>query len=83
MYQVKIEKKVKKSLKKLSISDYKAVKKTILNLANEPRPFGYEKLKSREGYRLRQGNYRILYDIQDDIKIVEIIKIAHRREVYK
>lgn len=83
MYQVKIEKKVKKSLKKLSISDYNAVKKTILNLANEPRPFGYEKLKGRDGYRIRQGNYRILYDIEDSIKIVEIIKVAHRREVYK
>ncbi|MCK4665030.1 MAG: type II toxin-antitoxin system RelE/ParE family toxin [Bacteroidales bacterium] len=83
MYKVLVEKKVKKILKKLPKSDYTKVKKSILSLGQEPRPAGYIKLKDREGYRIRQGNYRIVYDIEDDIKVVAIINVGHRKVIYK
>ena len=56
----------------------------IENLALNPRPPGCEKLSGRhDRYRLRQGSFRILYEIKDDELIVFVVKVAHRREVYK
>ncbi len=56
----------------------------IRALAEDPRPQGAEKLSgSRDRYRIRQGDYRILYEIQDDILIVVVVKIGHRRGVYR
>jgi len=52
-------------------------------LADNPRPAGAKKLKGTEGYRLRVGDYRILYEIQDDTARVLIVTIGHRREVYR
>ncbi len=82
MYKVLIEKKVKKFLKKLPKPDYLSIKLSILDLGTNPRPFGYEKLKNRDGYRIRQGNYRILYDIEDKIKIVKVLNAGHRKDIY-
>jgi len=82
VYKVLIDRKVKKALKKLPNVDYLSVKMAILDLAKNPRPFGYEKLKKRDGYRIRQGNYRILYDIEDDIKIVKVLDVGHRKDIY-
>ena len=56
----------------------------IRKLADEPRPAGAEKLSgTRDKYRIRQGDYRVLYEIQDDALIVYVVKIAHRRDVYR
>jgi mRNA interferase RelE/StbE len=56
----------------------------IRSLAAEPRPHGAEKLAAgRAAYRLRQGDHRIVYEIDDDAKRVTIVKIGHRREVYR
>jgi mRNA interferase RelE/StbE len=52
-------------------------------LAVDPRPQQSQKLSGREQYRLRQGAYRILYAIQDDVLIVTVVKVGHRREVYR
>ncbi len=52
-------------------------------LADQPRPLGCEKLSGHELYRLRQGNYRILYEIVDHDRSVTVIKIGHRRDVYR
>jgi mRNA interferase RelE/StbE len=52
-------------------------------LRDDPRPAGCEKLSVQELYRIRQGNYRILYEILDLAVIVEVVKIGHRREVYR
>lgn len=54
----------------------------IHQLAEEPRPRGCEKLSGSDRYRVRQGNYRILYSIDDDASIVTVVKIGHRRDVY-
>ncbi|HEY5284190.1 MAG TPA: type II toxin-antitoxin system RelE/ParE family toxin, partial [Polyangia bacterium] len=52
-------------------------------LASNPRPPGCEKLSGAEKYRIRQGDYRILYEIDDAAKLVTIVKVGNRREVYR
>src|ERR1035437_1470234 len=82
-YQIKILRGAQKQLEQLSKADYKAVKARIEILANNPRPYGCEKLKDRDGYRVRQGNFRIIYDIHDKILTVEVLRIGDRKDVYK
>jgi mRNA interferase RelE/StbE len=55
----------------------------IETLRDDPRPAGSEKLSAQERYRLRQGNYRILYTVADAEVVVEIVKVGHRREIYR
>ena len=55
----------------------------IQSLEENPRPVGSQKLSAQERYRLRQGNYRIVYSIQDKEQTIQIVKIGHRREVYR
>ena len=55
----------------------------IRRLATDPRPPGSEKLSGEEKYRLRQGDYRVLYSIEDSARAVTIVKLGHRREVYR
>lgn len=55
----------------------------IQSLATEPRPPGCKKLKGRDGYRVRKGDYRVIYDIKEDILIVEVIAVGHRKDIYK
>jgi mRNA interferase RelE/StbE len=52
-------------------------------LAEDPRPAGCEKLTSQERYRVRAGDYRIVYSIDDDVLTVRVVKVGHRREVYR
>jgi mRNA interferase RelE/StbE len=82
-YQVTIKPNVFKTLEKINEPDYSAIKTTILNLATDPRPNGYKKLKGRDGYRIRCGDYRIIYNIFDKALIVEVIKLGHRKDVYE
>ncbi len=55
----------------------------IEGLANNPRPVGSEKLTDQEKYRLRQSDYRILYEIRDDELIVTVVEVGNRRDVYR
>lgn len=55
----------------------------IENLAENPRPKGYKKLKGRTGYRIRVGNYRIIYEIFDDILLIDVIDLGHRKDIYE
>lgn len=59
------------------------LKKLFYNLADNPRPNGYKKLKGRDGYRIRVADYRIIYDIFDDILLVEVIDLRHRKDIYE
>lgn len=83
MYQLLIEKQVEKQLEKIAEPDYSRVKAAILGLAINPRPNGYKRLKGRQGYRIRQGNYRVIYDINDQILTVFIVAAGHRRDIYE
>ena len=55
----------------------------IVSLAEQPRPTGSEKLTGQERYRIRQGNYRIIYSVQDFELTVWVVKVGHRKEVYR
>ena len=55
----------------------------IGKLAEDPRPFGSEKISGQDKYRLRQGRYRILYAIEDQDLIVQVVKVGHRKDVYR
>lgn len=83
MYNVLIDKPVLKELEKIPQPDYARIKETILNLARNPRPAGYKKLKNRIGYRVRQGNYRIIYNIFENKLIIQVLAIGHRKDIYE
>ena len=72
-----------KELEALPRKDRMRIVEKIEGLAGNPRPTGSAKLSGEEKYRLRQGDYRILYSIQDASTTVTIVKIGHRREVYR
>ena len=73
-----------KALRKLDKSTARRLAAAIRELASEPRPQGCIQLKGGGGeYRIRVGNHRIIYEIHDDELIVLILRVAHRREVYR
>ncbi len=82
-YRLKIIPKAEKDLDAVSGRDFEAFKSKILYLAANPRPFGCRKLTNEEGYRIRAGDFRILYRIDDDAKEVIIYRVKHRREAYR
>ena len=57
--------------------------KRVNGLAANPRPAGVEKLSGIDRYRIRQGDYRMVYAIDDEQKVVDIVRIAHRKDVYR
>jgi mRNA interferase RelE/StbE len=81
-YKIVIKQSVSKDLRPIPNQDVKRILKRIDELAHDPRPPGSEKLTGAEKYRVRQGNYRILYTIEDQIITVTIVKVGHRRDVY-
>lgn len=82
-YAIRILRGAQKQLEQLPEKEYLAVKAKISALAYDPRPSGCEKLKNRMGFRVRQGNYRIIYDIYDKILVVEVLRIGDRKDIYK
>lgn len=81
-YQVQLLRRAQKSLAELGKSDYERMKDAIAALASEPRPVGSKKLTGRDGWRIRSGNFRAIYDIDDDNGIVTILHIGNRRDIY-
>lgn len=82
-YKVEINKVARKKLDKMSDSIVAPLLKAIYNLAENPKPQGYKKLKGRPGFRIRVGNYRIIYEIIEDILLIEIIDLGHRKDIYE
>ena len=82
-YNLTFKKSVAKDLRALPTKDVHRILKCFDQLAENPRLPGCEKLSGQERYRLRQGVYRIVYEIQDDILKVIVVKIGHRRDVYR
>jgi mRNA interferase RelE/StbE len=82
-YNLLIKPSAAKELESIPKKDRKRVAASMLDLASDPQPFGAEKLSAQEKYRVRQGDYRISYFIEDTITTVRILKIAHRGEVYR
>ncbi|MBK9352190.1 MAG: type II toxin-antitoxin system RelE/ParE family toxin [Sulfuritalea sp.] len=82
-YELRFKTSVAKDLRDVPRTDLRRILERIEALRDDPRPAGCEKLSAQELYRIRQGNYRILYEILDLEVIVEVVKIGHRREVYR
>lgn len=82
-YSLRIKRSAEKELQRVPKNDLRRIVQRIKELASDPRPIGCEKLFGEEGYRVRQGDYRILYTVDDKCRAVEIYKVGHRREVYR
>ena len=82
-YRLLIKSSAGKDIEALPKQDRRRIVAKIASLSVDPRPPGCEKLSGREQYRLRQGNYRIPYEIQDLDLIVVVVKLGHRRDVYR
>lgn len=81
-YKITIARKAIKTLEKISEPHYSQIKISIYQLAEDPRPIGCKKLKGRDGYRIRVGSYRIIYEIFDRVLTIDIIAIGHRKDIY-
>ena len=82
-YELVFRKSVAKDLRAIPKSDINKILQRIRALAHEPRPAGCEKLSVQERYRIRQGHYRIVYEIEDHRLVVLVVKVAHRKDVYR
>ena len=83
MYSVTVSKSAKKTLSKLPNEVIKKILDALDDLVEEPRPMGYIQLKGRSGYRIRVGNYRVIYDVNDDELLILVMEIGNRKEIYK
>jgi mRNA interferase RelE/StbE len=85
MYRIIFSKTAEKDLDKLPVITIKKISKAIDNLAENPRPVGCKKLKSTKDnlWRIRIGDYRVIYEITDEIKVIDIRRIRHRKDIYE
>lgn len=82
-YQLRIKRSAEKELNSLPKKQGEVIIKAILELESDPRPRGSRRLRASDGYRIRQGQYRILYTIDERAKVVEVVAVGHRRDVYR
>ena len=82
-YVVKLKRSAEKELDRLPIKTHDRIVKILLSLKEDPIPHGTKKLRGHDGYRIRVGNYRILYTIDESNRKVEVYSVAHRKEVYR
>jgi mRNA interferase RelE/StbE len=82
-YKIHFKASVEKDFRAIPNKDVKSILLTINKLSDIPRPPGCEKLVGQEKYRIRQGRYRVLYSIQDEELIVWVVKVAHRKDIYR
>ena len=82
-YRVEIVRSADRHIQKLPKADKKRILETIDKLASNPRPFGYKELVGFKGiFRIRSGNYRIIYTVIDDILLVTVLDVPNRRDAY-
>ncbi len=83
MYQLVIRPMARKDIERLSLQMQERVLEAVLALREEPRPPGTKKLLGLEGYRIRIGDYRVLFRIDDEVRLVTIYRVKHRRAAYR
>ena len=81
-YTIILSKKAQKQLDKLSDNIAEPIIEAIGTLETNPKPSGYKKLKGRNGFRIRIGDYRVIYDILDNELIIDVITLGHRKDIY-
>lgn len=82
-YKLVFKKSVSKDLRPIPNQDVARILQRMEELQENPRPLGSEKLSGQERYRIRQGVYRIIYEVTDKLLIVTVVKVGHRKAVYK
>ncbi|MBK7340352.1 MAG: type II toxin-antitoxin system RelE/ParE family toxin [Saprospiraceae bacterium] len=82
-YSLEFSKQALKELEKINEPFYSNIKEAISKLTENPRPNGYKKLSGRDAYRIRIGDYRVIYDIFDTKLIIEIVTLGHRKDIYE
>ena len=82
-YNVTIKKHAIKVLQGINEPYYSNIRLAIYSLADNPRPVGSKKLKGRSAYRIRVSDYRIIYEIYDNILVVDVIDLGHRKDIYE
>ena len=80
-YQIRIRRSAQKALAGIEKERRAAIVKAIVGLADNPRPVGTRKLRDRDGWRIRVGDYRVIYEIRDRELIVAVVAVGHRRDV--
>ena len=82
-YKLAIKQSVSKDLRPIPNNDVARILQRIQELQANPRPVGSEKLSGQERYRIRQGVYRIIYEVTDELLVVTVVKVGHRKQVYR
>ncbi len=82
-YRLLFKRSVAKELRAIPSADIRRLLARIEELVLNPRPAGCEKLSAQERYRIRQGRYRIVYEIRDAELVVLVVKLAHRKDIYR
>jgi mRNA interferase RelE/StbE len=82
-YKIIFRKSVAQDMRRIPNQDLRRILATIDSLSEEPRPSGVERLSAQEKYRVRQGNCRIIYEINDRELIVVVVKVGHRKDIYR
>ncbi len=82
-YRVELTPAAQRDLKRVEVSVARRISQTLAALAEEPRPFGSRRLRESDLYRVRVGDYRIIYQTRDAILVVLIVRVRHRSEVYR
>ncbi|MBN1547152.1 MAG: type II toxin-antitoxin system RelE/ParE family toxin [Syntrophaceae bacterium] len=82
-YEISFKESVEKDFRSIPKEDLRKILDRIKALSEDPRPPGHEKLTGQERYRIRQGLYRIIYSIQDQELTIWVVKVGHRKDVYR
>jgi len=82
-YRVEILRRAAKALAALPSPEYERVRDAIARLGADPRPPGCKKLVGRDGWRLRVGRYRVIYEVGDAVRVVTVLDVGHRRDAYR
>lgn len=82
-YRVEVKKPAAKEVEALPLKERRRIVERIRALGDDPRPSSSKKLSGREAYRLRQGDYRIIYTVSDDDRLVVVFAVSHRRDAYR
>ena len=83
MYRIELRRRAQRALDRLPKTDFQAVVEAVKELAQIPRPRGVEKVKNTGLWRIRQGDYRIVYSIDDNQNIVIVVSVGHRKDIYR
>jgi len=82
-YEIEIERSAIKAIEKIPSSDRNKIITAIQSLSSNPRPAGAKKLIGRDGWRIRIGNYRVIYETRDHICYILVLDIGHRKNIYR